>query len=285
MLFVCLLIVALVSFAEEASIEVSHENRKFKAVAVWQVPEGVDPAKKGAVIWVHGLLQTHRMREPVTVQREIWVGAGFPVLSPTLTLRVNSRREPYDCSYPLDTEFEESLREIGAWVEWLKRKGVKRIVLAGHSLGGLQVVLFASKVRDPAVVGVVAVAPSKGIKREHPLIGKAEDLVKKGKGTKMLRTSFFYCQEAEVSARTLYSYYGVDRNLGKALRKVDVPVLIVWGAMDERVKDLPTFLDTYIKDKGNVRVEVIDFADHFFRDLAAEDLGNIVVEFLREVLP
>jgi len=50
------------------------------------------------------------------------------------------------------------------------------------------------------------------------------------------------------------------------------------------VKDLPDFLKPYIEGKNNVRVEVIDYAGHFFRDLAAEDLTAVATEFFNEVL-
>lgn len=283
--FILMVLVFSSAFSVPVSITVEYEGRKLKANAEWVVPEGVDPKKKGAVLWLHGLFQTHRMQEPITVQREMWVSSGFPVLSPTLTLGVSDRKEPYDCSYPMDHDFDLNFKEIRAWVEWLKSMGVRRIVLAGHSLGGLQVIHSVLRLKDPDVVGVVAVAPSKGTPREHPLLDKAEGLYRTGKGRTLLETTFFYCEKVKVSARTLYTYYGVDRNIGEALKKVNIPVLVVAGGEDTRVKDLPGFLEPYLKGKDNVRVEVIDYADHFFRDLAAEDLSQIVVDFLKGVLP
>jgi pimeloyl-ACP methyl ester carboxylesterase len=271
-------------WSEEVSIILDYEGRSLKANAEWVVPEGVDPKKRGAVLWLHGLFQTHKMMEPVSVQREAWVSAGLPVLSPTLTLGINDRKKPYDCSYPLDHEYELNLKEIERWVDWLISQGVRKIVLAGHSMGGQQVIHALKKLKNKGVVGLLAVAPSKGTKREHPLLKKAEELYRKGKGSELMKTSFFYCSEAEVSARTLFTYYGIDRHIGRYLKEIELPVLIVWGGEDTRVKDLPEFLNPYIKGKGNVRIEVIDYADHFFRDLASEDLSSIAVEFFEQVL-
>ncbi len=279
-----LLCTLVIGWAVPVSITVDYEGRKLKASAEWVVPKGVDPKERGAVLWLHGLFQTHEMREPIAVQREAWVSAGFPVLSPTLTLGIDNRREPYDCSYPLDHDYDLNLREIEAWVNWLRSKGVRRIVLAGHSMGGQQIIHAFERVKGKGVVGLLAVAPAEGLRREHPLLESARKLVKEGKGRSMLETSFFYCQRARVSARTLYSYYGIDRNIGRYLRKVDVPALIVWGGEDDRVKNLPEFLEPYVKGKENVRIEVIDHADHFFRDLAAEDLSSITTDFLSDVL-
>jgi len=284
-LLLLVLLAPLILWSEPVSIYIDYEGKKLKANAEWSVPEGVDPKEKVAILWLHGLFQTHRMREPITVQREAWVSEGYPVLSPTLTLGISGRKEPYDCSYPLDHEYELNIKEIKEWVRWLDSKGVRRIILAGHSMGGQQVIHAAKELEnDKRVVGILAVAPAKGTPREHPLLQKAKKLVKEGKGKTLLETSFFYCQTTKVSARTLYSYYGVDRNIGRYLKDIDIPVLIVWGGEDNRVMNLPKFLEPYIKGKENVRIEVIDYADHFFRDLAAEDLSSIAIEFFGETL-
>ncbi|WP_457599943.1 alpha/beta hydrolase [Hydrogenivirga sp.] len=281
---ILLVLFLLLSFlrAEPVSIRIDYEGKKLKANADLAVPKDKNP--RVAVLWVHGLFQTHKMQEPISVQREAWVSAGYPVLSPTLTLGVDDRKGPYDCSYPLDHEYELNIKEIKLWIEWLKGRGIERIVLAGHSMGGQEVIHTAERLRDPAVVGLLAVAPAKGLRREHPLLSEAERLYREGKGKKLLKTSFFYCRKTEVSARTLFTYYGVDRNIGKSLQKLRIPVLVVWGGEDTRVRDLPGFLEPYVKDRKNIRVEVIDYADHFFRDLASEDLSAIAIEFFGEVL-
>jgi len=274
-----------VTFGEVVHTTVVFEGKELKANAVWEVPEGINPADRGAILWLHGLFQTHSMMEPISQQRRLWVAGGYPVLSPTLTLGINDRREPYDCSYTLDHTYELNLEELKVWLRWLRKMGVKKVVLAGHSKGGEQIVHLAKVVSgEPKVVGLLLVAPSKGEQRKHPLLEKAKRLVRDGAGHTVLRGSFFYCREVSVSARTLWSYYGVDRNIGKALREVGVPVLVVWGGEDERVRDLPRFLKRHAGDMKNLRIEVIDYADHFFRDLAAEDLSALALEFFEEVL-
>ncbi len=282
LVFWLLLTSLLTAWSEPVQIQREFDGRKLTLNGEWIVPQGVDPSQKGVVLWLHGLMQTHNMQEPIAVQRNAWVEAGFPVLSPTLSLGTDNRKEPYDCSYPLDHEYEQDLLEIQAWIEWLRSKGVKKIILAGHSFGGQQVIHAYGKLKGKGVVGLLAVAPSKGLKREHPHLRRAEKLLKAGKGKELLKTSFFYCRSAPVSARTLYSHYGVDRHIGRYLKDIDVPVLIVWGGEDSRVKDLPRFLEPFLGK--NARLEVIDYADHFFRDLASEDLSSIAIEFFNEVL-
>jgi len=164
-------------WAEPVSITIDYEGKRLKANAEWAVPEGVKPEEKGAVLWLHGLFQTHRMQEPISQQREAWVSAGFPVLSPTLTLGVSDRRKPYDCSYPLDHDYDLNIEEIKAWLKWLKSKGVKKIILAGHSMGGQQVIHAAADMRDDgSIVALLGVAPAKGTPRKHPLLKRAEKL-------------------------------------------------------------------------------------------------------------
>lgn len=277
-----LLIVFLIAyaFAEPVQTELVYEGKKLRLNGDFTVPEGVKPSEKPVILLVHGLFQTHKMREPIGVQREAWLSEGYPVLAITLSLGIDNRTQPYDCSKPLDHDYELNLKEIGRWVEWLKDKGVKSIVLAGHSFGGQQVILYASTAKDSSIKGVIALAPANGVPREHKLLEKAKKLVKDGKGNTLLKTNFFYCNDVKVSARTLWSYYGIDKNIGKALKKIDVPVLVAVGGMDERTPDLDKFLKPFIKEKKNMEIVVIDFADHFFRDLAAEDLSTVTLEFL-----
>ena len=94
------------------------------------------------------------------------------------------------------------------------------------------------KLKEKGVVGLLAVAPSRGLKREHPMLSRAEKFLKAGKGKEFLKTSFFYCRSVPVSARTLYSHYGVDRHIGRYLKDIDIPVLIVWGQRGQRYHSL-----------------------------------------------
>ncbi len=269
------------AFSEPVQTQITYEGKSLRLNGDLEIPEGVSLQDKPVVLLVHGLFQTHKMREPIGVQREAWLSEGYPVLGITLSLGIDDRKEPYACDRPLDHDYSLNLKEIGVWVKWLKNRGAKKIVLAGHSFGGQQVILFAKDGKDRALVGVMALAPAKGLKREHPLLEKARRLVQEGKGKTLLRTNFFYCKEAQVSARTLWSYYGEDRNIGKALDNISLPTLVVVAALDERVSELDKFLEPYVKKNERVEVKVIDFADHFFRDLAAEDLGAITLDFLK----
>ena len=50
------------------------------------------------------------------------------------------------------------------------------------------------------------------------------------------------------------------------------------GSADEVVADLPARLEGFSQD--NVTIETIDGADHFFRDLYADELAERVADFV-----
>ncbi|WP_419605847.1 hypothetical protein [Thiolapillus sp.] len=65
------------------------------------------------------------------------------------------------------------------------------------------------------------------------------------------------------------------------LAKIKRPVLLFVGTKDKVVKGLLKKLEK-LPVSGNLTVEVMEGADHFFRDLYAEDLVDRAVEFIRK---
>lgn len=282
-----LLLAASLSAAWAAPVQISleREGRPVRLNADWEVPAGVDPQARGAILWLHGALQTYAMQDPVRTQSKKWVKAGFPVLAITLSNGVSNRTAPLDCSQPIDTTLRDAMQELGAWEQWLRRRGINKIVLAGHSRGGQQVILFAAWHPSPAIRGVLAVAPAPDRPGPGPQLTKAEKLVAVGKGKTLLKSDFLICRDARVSARTLASYEAKtpDQKIRDLLPKIRVPVLVVAGGQDEIVKDLPARLRG-VAGTGRIQVRVIDTADHFFRDFAADDLGDMATAFFKKCL-
>ena len=98
---------------EPVQIKVNHDEKTLRANADWRIPEGVDPAEAGAILWLHGTLQTYSMREPIKAQADRWVEAGYPVLSITLTHGVDNRLEPLGCASPHRHTMEQIMKEVG----------------------------------------------------------------------------------------------------------------------------------------------------------------------------
>lgn len=271
--------------AEVKPVQISllYEGTKLRANGAWWIPEKVDPTRTGTILWLHGTLQSHQMREPIQAMASRWMEAGIPVLAITLTLGIDDRKEPYDCSVPHRHTYKQIMAELTAWIEWLKARNVRKVVLAGHSRGGQQVILFAAQRSDPTIKGVLGVAPSVGQPSDHPALETARKLFFSGKRDSLITTDFLFCRNTKVSARTLLSYYETRQDIREVIPKLKVPVMIAVGSEDEILGDVAGKLKDVAK-QPNVTIETIDFADHFFRDMAADDLADVTVPFIKQWL-
>ena len=286
-IFLTLLFLILPGLSQAALVEssVQQDGRTLHLNGDWRVPEGVDLRKTGAVLWVHGAKGSQDMQYPVQDQMQRWVRAGIPVLAITLSHGIDGRRAPVNCDQPQRGTLELSFDEIAAWFDWLHENGVRNVVLAGHSLGGQRVLLFAAHHPEPALRGVIAIAPAKGQPKAPAVLEKAEKLVRAGQGDTLLHGPSPGCPVTEVAASTLLSYYGSqpDKDIRKAIAAIKVPVLVVAGARDDMVRDLPDYLQPLVGPHLTLRE--VETADHFYRDAAAAaELGEIVPEFARDVM-
>jgi pimeloyl-ACP methyl ester carboxylesterase len=49
--------------------------------------------------------------------------------------------------------------DVDAWVNWLEAQGLARVILVGHSMGGVKAIYSQAHVPHPAVKGIVAISP------------------------------------------------------------------------------------------------------------------------------
>ena len=97
---------------------------------------------------------------------------------------------------------------------------------------------------------------------------------------------FIYCRDAEVTARAFAAFYRADRRQDTAslIADVSLPILVLAAAQDKTVLDVAaSFAPLASSAGGRVRLETIDDADHFFRDLAAEDAADRIAAFIAAV--
>jgi dienelactone hydrolase len=104
---------------------------------------------------------------------------GFAVTTPEM---------PYSRYRNFDKAYEDTVPEIDKAAAELKKQGVKRIFIAGHSLGANVVLYYGTKV---SVDGVLAIGPGhtpelKGYaSRVHDSVEVARKMVNEGKGDKI----------------------------------------------------------------------------------------------------
>ncbi len=294
-LFALLALVAAGSVQAEA-ITLEHQGLTVRA----NLETSGNDWKSGPVILMtHGTLAHNRMEIMETLQ-EVFLDRGYSSLAINLSLGLNAseREGMYDCAVTHTHKHTDAVDEIGLWLNWLKGQGVEQVVLLGHSRGGNQTARFAAAHDSATVKGVILVAPqtwsekyeAKDYKKRYgkplaPVLAKAEKLVAEGKGETLLKpVDFIYCEDTAASAEAFVSYYRPDAKMDSptVIADIDKPVLVFAGSADKVVANLEKKM-AKVEGKENVQFEVIDGAGHFFRDLYAEDMADIVEEFVGEL--
>lgn len=244
--------------------------------------------QKPVLLMTHGTLAHNRMEIMQTLQTA-FQDRGYSSLAINLSLGLSRRSGMYDCAVPHTHKHTDALDEIGLWLDWLKQQGVQSVVLLGHSRGGNQTAWFAAERDDALVRSVVLIAPAtwdqsyaaKDYQKRYkkalePLLAQAE----KGKGM-MKGIDFIYCANTSASAEAFVSYYRPDPRMDTPhlVPSIKKPVLVVAGSEDTVVTGLVEKMQP-LADGDRVQLTVIEGADHFFRDLYADEVADGAVEFI-----
>lgn len=274
--------------AEEVTIE--HQgmtlNARLERAQSW--PRGP------VILMIHGTFAHNQMEIMATIQ-ELLTDAELSSLAINLSLSVDDRHGTLACETPHAHRDSDALDEIGLWLDWLKAQGAERVVLLGHSRGGNQTARFVAERDTPQIMAVVLIAPStwdaakvaNGYQERFgvPLsmrLEEARELVAAGKpGAWLEQTGFLYCAGAKVRVDSFLDYYEPDerRDTPSVLPAIRKPTIVFAGSEDTVVEGLEARVAP-IADGEQVKLFVIDGADHFFRDLYAEEIVEIIAENL-----
>lgn len=291
-----LLLVTLLSHATlwATPLQITHRGLTLNADLV--AAAGAKPGQT-VVLMTHGTL-AHGQMEIMTSLQGALKERGISSLSHTLSLGLSDRSGMYDCAVPHTHQHTDALDEIGLWLSWLQEQGVEKIVLLGHSRGGNQSAWFAAERDQPAIRGSILIAPmlwsagydEQDYKKRYqtpltPLLQKAQRLVAEGKGETMLEgLDFIYCKGTQATAAAFASYYSAEtrRDTPSLLPRLAKPVLLFAGSDDQVVPGLGERV-TPLADGKKIQFSLIDGADHFFRDLYAEEIADRIVEFMESL--
>ena len=249
----------------------------------------------GVVLITHGT-QAHSRLELIQGLQERLRDQGRNSLAINLSFGIDDRHDLWDCSVPSRYRHEDAVGEIGAWVEWLKNRGVKDLVLMAHSRGGSQTLWYATEHDSDIIKSLVLLAPGLSTREREvagyrkrfnkellPLLTRAQNLVAEGRGDTLLEDVpfLFICPETSVSASSFVSFYADDprRDTPYWLNKVKKPTLIIFGTADTVVPELPERVAPFV-DGERIQYETVDGAGHFFRDLNLDDAVDAAVAFI-----
>jgi len=252
----------------------------------------------GLVLIMHSFLAHNRM-EIVEASQAALQDSGQSSLAINVSLDVDNRHGFYDCMLPIRFKLSDALDELDAWISWLKQEGVADIVLMGHSISANQILAYAASRDEPAIRGLVLLAPNTVGHPSSPerykadydsdlgqILARAKRLIDEDKGDQLMRdTDFGFCPKAAVSATAFYDFYEQGDEFWNAhlfLPQTDVPVLVIAGTIDERQPNIPQHVEPYV-DGERIFLTLIDNAGHFFRDLNIDDAVEAAVSFINEL--
>ena len=257
---------------------------------------GADWQQGPVVLMTHGTLAHGGMEIMQTLQSALQE-RGISSLSMTLSLGLDNRNGMYDCATPHTHRHTDAVDEIGAWLGWLQGQGVEEVALLGHSRGGNQSARFAAEHPDAPISAVILLAPQTWSetaavqdydkrfgKALEPQLERARLLDAEGRGAEMLvPVDFIYCAETSATAAAFLSYYSPDPRMDtpSLIPEIKAPLLVVAGSEDDVVAGLVEAVQP-LADGERVNLSVLEGADHFFRDLYAEEIADEVQTLLED---
>lgn len=204
--------------------------------------------RRVAFIWVHGLGSTFANGQPlIRVLARRLNAAGIAYLKCDTRGHHVVARAGRRLAGAAFERFGESVRDVRAMIDFVRRAGYGRVILAGHSTGANKVLHYMARVRDRRVAGLVLLGPVSDIAGEMKRIGRrelrrrvavAERIARRDPDTLVPRPFGFYSAGRYLSlyrpgeAEDVFQYYRADGRWA-ALRTVRMPLAVVLGSRDE----------------------------------------------------
>lgn len=251
----------------------------------------------GVILITHALIQHNRM-EIIRTTQDLFKEQGYSSVAINYSLNIDDRHGMFACTTPHRHIRQAALDELGFWINWLKQRGVRKIILAGHSTGANEVAMYAGLYNDPAVTHVLMITPSTADHssntpagyRSHykkdlnKVLSRAQKLIDADRGDEIMeKTDFLYCPNASVSAASFVSYYGGRssiRLLPSQLKRLQVPTIIIAAGADNIAPQMAAIVAPHVDGK-QIEMVNIEGASHFLRDLYLEDAVDAMVDFIQ----
>jgi len=253
------------------------------------VPDEAPAAGMPLVILVHGTL-AHKDMELIETLQALMAERGIPSLAPTLSLNVDRREGFYDCAIPSTHRWEHAIAEILRWVTVAKSRGYQRIVLAGHSRGGMQAAAYLAGEPDPDVIAGVLIAPATGGKPVPAdlveTVARAQALVDANQDNTIIDVPrLLYCKDTKAAAISVLSYHAPNprRNTPVLMADISVPLLVIAAGNDEVVPDVVEKIGPIAEARDQVSLEIVEDSGHLFLDFYAEDAADLISDFLESL--
>ncbi|WP_394762672.1 serine aminopeptidase domain-containing protein [Phenylobacterium sp.] len=175
--------------------------------------------------------------------------------------------------------------DTGRWADWISSQGYRRLILQGHSNGGIQISNYMSLKHDPRVVGMVYMAPTLdsprysretlGDKVYEGQVKEALEAVARGEGDTHLMT--------EDKLRLARRFLDISGPQSRAwhterIKEFNTPMLVIAGAKDPLMTRDPKFIDTFVHNHpGPAEVKWLESGSHGMKEsktVIAQDIAS-----------
>jgi len=210
-----------------------------------------------ALLWVHGLGSVFSSGQPL-----IGALAGRLTAAGIAYVKLNTRghdvvaRAGARLAGAAFERFGESMRDIRAAIDFARRAGYRRVILAGHSTGANKVLHYVARARDRRVRALVLLGPVSDIAGEIKRVGRrelarrvrvAERIARRDPDALVPRAFGFWSARRYLSlyrpgeAEDVFPYHRPGARWS-ALGRVRLPVAAVIGGRDEYLDRTPADL-------------------------------------------
>ena len=176
-------------------------------------------------------------------------------------------------------KFENCIIDIKTAVDFLNRKGYKKIILQGHSLGCQKITFYKYKTRDKRIKKLILLAPVDDVNytkrlfrgRYQKSLKIAKEMIRRGKGNKpvpkwmelypLLNPKMFLnVADSQSASGRIFDYSGEL----KEIKNVNCPILAVFGSKDDYESKPEEKLKILKDNVENCDTKLIKNAGHGF---------------------
>src|SRR5437867_5761609 len=285
---------------EPAGVPVSLVRLKTRD-GVWLDGLAAEPRRRQrtALVWVHGLGSVFSSAQPLIREmstRLNTAGIGYFKFN-NRGHDVVARRGKHLAGAAFE-RFGQSVEDIRAMVAFARKRGYRRVILAGHSTGANKVLYYGARARDRRISGLILLGPVSDVAAEAKRLGRrelrrrvavAERIARRDPQALVPRAWGFW------SARRYLSLYrpGGDEDVfpyyrpgarWTALRSVQLPIAAIIGSRDEYLDRPPQEVIDALR-RNAVRARsfsgvVLRGARHGFQKRERE-LADVIVRWVR----
>ena len=252
------------------------------------------------VIHVHGLNGNFYENKFLDILSKVYTDKKYAFLT------FNNRGKDYISEFTRGDEsviiggslerFKDCLLDIRGVINWVREKGYKEIILEGHSYGCNKVLYYYNNTKDNSIKQIVLLAPCDITFETKKFLSEEEYKKAKEESTRLVNENkekelidFSIMANGKISAGTYYydflpggendfiRYSDGKNGESTILNSIDIPVLIVFGNVDECVLTQPIdIVESYLNNNiSNCNIQIIEGANHYYTG-KYEELGQII---------